>query len=106
MVALYISVSYFISTSTNHRFIKILQNTQVAWRTKLYAFLDDGDYDTLASTPLTEALAAYFKTQRWTTWVVISVVVCMILAAFFEWFTFAQLVGAATAILRSFHCGS
>lgn len=104
LVAIYISISYFISVSTNHRFISILKKNQLAWRSKLYAFLDDGDYDALAHTPLTEALDAYSRTQRWTSLVVVLVVFGMIWAALIEWCSLGNVVDSIKGFANSLHC--
>ena len=93
-VALYICVSYAITVATNTRFLDIVDASRQSWRTKLYAFLDDNDYQILAETPLTDAVLAYRNTQRQTTRVIL-VVVCalMVIAALeLQWIEVGQLI--------------
>lgn len=104
LVAAYILISYLISVSTNLYFILILKNTQIAWRTKLYAFLDDGDYTALAQKPLTEALDAYSRTQRWTSLVVVLVVFGMVWAAVIEWYSLAQVANFTRNLADLLYC--
>lgn len=84
MVAIYISVSYAITITTNCRFLGIIEESRKAWRPKLYAFLDDEDYRTLADKPLSDALAAYRKTQSRTTVVVVLVIFALFLGVGIE----------------------
>lgn len=70
MVAGYVGLSYAMSVRTNARFLKATEDSRLAWRSKLYAFLDEEDYKALAKRPLDDAVAAYRTTQRWTTAVV------------------------------------
>jgi hypothetical protein len=93
-VALYISVSYAITVATNTRFLDIVEASRQSWRTKLYAFLDDNDYQTLAENPLSDAVLAYRNTQRQTTRVVLAVVCSLIVIAAVElqWIKAEQLI--------------
>lgn len=93
IVALYISISYIITISTNNRFIEIVEISRKSWRTKLYAFLDDNDYNTLAETPLNEAIKAYRKTQIQTNIVILSVILGLIIGILIEvqWLEWQQL---------------
>lgn len=94
VVALYICVSYKITIATNTRFLDIVEASRQFWRTKLYAFLDDNDYQALAEKPLSDAVLAYRNTQKQTTRVVL-VVVCalMVIAAIeLKWIEIEQLI--------------
>lgn len=93
-VALYICVSYWITVTTNTRFLSIVEASRQSWRTKLYAFLDDNDYQTLAENPLSDAVLAYRNTQRQTTRVVLAVVCVLIVIAAVElqWIKAEQLI--------------
>ena len=84
LVAIYIMTSYRISIATNNKFLEIVETARRAWRTKLYAFLDDDDYQTLADKPLTDALKAYRVTQARTTAVVEVVVFFLVFGAIVE----------------------
>ncbi|MFZ2450075.1 MAG: hypothetical protein WAW36_06130 [Methylovulum miyakonense] len=94
MVALYIFVSYTITVTTNKRFLKIVEDSRQSWRTKLYAFLDDNDYQALAETPLSDAVSAYKNTQKQTTRVVFVVVIALMAIAASEqqWIGVGQLI--------------
>ena len=87
LVAVYIIASYRISISTNNKFLDIVETARVSWRTKLYAFLDDDDYQILADKPLTDAVKAYRTTQTRTTVVVVTVVLllCFGIAVESQW---------------------
>lgn len=106
-VALYICVSYAITVTTNTRFLEIVEASRQSWRTKLYAFLDDNDYQTLAENPLSDAVLAYRNTQRQTTRVVL-VVVCalMVIAAVeLQWIEIGQLIGFIKRIYSQLKTG-
>lgn len=80
VVAAYVGVSYAVSVSTNRRFLGVVETSRAAWRTKLYGFLDDADYGALADGPLSDAMAAYRRTEGRTT-AIVAVVVGVMLAA-------------------------
>lgn len=94
VVALYIIVSYAITITTNNRFLNIVESSRESWRTKLYAFLDDNDYQTLAENPLSDAVLAYRNTQKQTTSVVQIVVFLLVVVAAVElqWIEKEQLI--------------
>lgn len=93
-LASYIAISYIITVATNNNFLSIVENSRKSWRNKLYAFLDDDDYQTLAESPLKEAVTAYKRTQKRTTCVVISVIFALIFAVALEvhWIAWQQLI--------------
>jgi maltooligosyltrehalose synthase len=62
----------------------VVEASRAAWRTKLYGFLDDADYEALADGPLAGAMAAYRRTEGRTTAVVWVVVFVMLAAAAME----------------------
>lgn len=80
VVAAYVGISYVLTVSTNGRFLAVAERSRAAWRTKLYGFLDDADYDALADAPLAQAMDAYRRARRRTT-AVVGVVVLALLAA-------------------------
>ncbi len=73
-VAIYIAVSFWMAVRTNDQFLKVTRELRASWRTKLYGFLDNEDYKTLATGPLDQAEAAYASTKIWTTSIVAIVV--------------------------------
>jgi hypothetical protein len=107
VVALYICVSYAITVATNKRFLDIVEVSRQSWRTKLYAFLDDNDYQALAERPLSDAVLAYQNTQKQTTRVVL-VVVCalMVIAAVeLQWIEAGQLIELVNRIYSQLRTG-
>ncbi|MFB1164143.1 hypothetical protein ACEZED_20775, partial [Escherichia coli] len=58
-LSIYIFISQVTTLFINKNYFKILDNTRLVWRDKLYGFLDDTDYENLAVTPLREAYKAY-----------------------------------------------
>lgn len=58
-LSIYILISQLTTLFINNNYFKILDDTRIAWREKLYGFLDDTDYENLAVTPLREAYKAY-----------------------------------------------
>ncbi|MCJ2050261.1 hypothetical protein [Methylobacterium sp. J-070] len=73
-VAAYLGFSYLMTVRTNWKFLELVEASRDTWRTKLYAFLDDVDYNALAKQPLDEAIEAYRRTQWWTTVVVVGAI--------------------------------
>ncbi|SEH25749.1 hypothetical protein SAMN02799636_00223 [Methylobacterium sp. 275MFSha3.1] len=73
-VAAYVGFSYLMTVRTNWKFLQLVEASRDTWRTKLYAFLDDADYNVLAKQPLDDAIQAYRRTQWWTASVVVIVV--------------------------------
>jgi hypothetical protein len=84
LLAVYIGVSYWITITTNNRFLEIIETVRQSWRNKLYAFLDDNDYQSLADKPLNEAVKAYRATQEHTFKVVIVVIYVLIISVAHE----------------------
>lgn len=59
ILAAYLLISFCIPLVTNHRFNKISEVNRKVWRLKLYAFLDDADYNSLAEKPVKKAIETY-----------------------------------------------
>lgn len=93
-LAAYIAISYAITVATNNNFLSIVEESRKTWRNKLYAFLDDDDYQVLAEKPLKEAVTAYKMTQKRTTCVVVIVFFSLILAVAWEvhWIEWPQVI--------------
>jgi hypothetical protein len=60
--AAYLTFSIVATVASNGSFMRIAETSRVAWKTKLYGFLDDQDFKKLATDPLSEAA----RTYRWT----------------------------------------
>lgn len=58
-IAIYIIISHSINLFINHRFISLLEKNRTTWRKKLYGFLDDNDYNELASIPINNSYNDY-----------------------------------------------
>lgn len=84
LVAAYFVASFWLTVTINRRFLASLEESRAAWRTKLYAFLDDDDYRELAGTPLSGAIEDYRITERRTRRVVAVVVLLLIVATLVE----------------------
>ncbi len=84
VVAIYVGVSFWIAISTNDQFFKKFDDTRSAWRPKLYAFLDNGDYKSLADDPINGAIATYRSTERKIAVVVAVVVIVLLILACME----------------------
>ena len=75
-IAIYIVVSHFMSVAINANFIKIVEENRISWRHKLYGYLDDEDYDALATRPISKAYHSYYCIKN------ISSVLTILLALF------------------------
>ncbi|NPE60156.1 hypothetical protein HLB27_14905 [Dickeya dadantii] len=84
IVLMYILTSYFINNSIHKEFIEITKETQNTWRNKLYAYLDDDDYQTLAQIPLNKAYSVYNKTKNIVSFIVMIVSLLLFIAAMIE----------------------
>lgn len=84
LVAAYFVASFWLTVTINRRFLSSLEQSRAAWRTKLYAFLDDDDYRELAGTPLSGAIEDYRITERRTRRVVAVVVLFLVIATLVE----------------------
>ncbi len=102
-VASYVVISFVMSVTTNRAFLRIVDASTRTWRTKLYGFLDDDDYRSLAEHPLREAVGAYRRTERRAAWIVVMVLVCLGTGAAAEvgWISWSG-AGRAACGLRSF----
>ncbi|MBI6140625.1 hypothetical protein [Serratia plymuthica] len=63
-IAIYIIVSHFINIFINRKFLKLLENNRTVWRKKLYNFLDDSDYNELASKPINDSYLDYKAIEK------------------------------------------
>lgn len=57
--ALYLAFSLFTTLAANARFMQLAEQNRMVWRSKIYGFLEDSDYQALASTPLGAATRTY-----------------------------------------------
>lgn len=98
VVAAYIGVSYAITISTNRRFLRAADENRGVWRSKLYAFLDQADYQSLAEKPISQAEEAYRVTERHTTLIIAIVIIALVGLALIEmhWLSWENVASTAT----------
>jgi hypothetical protein len=84
LTAIYIWASYWITLRTNKEFLQVIDDTRSAWRDKLYGYLDDDDYTSLANAPIRSAISAYDCTKKRTTVAVAVIVVALLGLATWE----------------------
>lgn len=101
VIGIYVGVSYWMTISTNRKFTKILEDTRLAWRSKLYSFLDDADYRTLADKPVTDSIDAYKEAQRRTSIIVGCVILLLVLLIMFEYGLLGDIFCRAVAYLNA-----
>ncbi|HDL6674288.1 TPA: hypothetical protein PXJ49_003244 [Yersinia enterocolitica] len=77
-IAIYILLSHFTSLFINSNFIKIVEENRLSWRKKLYAYLDDNDYNELATTPVERAYNAYKLVKNISTTLIVSLSIILI----------------------------
>lgn len=77
-VAAYIIISHFISISINSNFIKIMEENRQCWRNKLYGYLDNDDYDKLATIPIEKANRNYCRIRNVVTLIIIIMSITLI----------------------------
>lgn len=86
-IAVYIVISYGMSVYINRQTISLLERVRTTWRTKLYGFLDEQDYQELARKPVKDAMGSYCRVERMTSTVVILLVVILLIAACSEFWS-------------------
>ena len=84
LVAVYIGLSFQITTNINDRYLANAKTSRVAFRTKLYGYLDEDDYQALAERPVEEAVNGYRAVERRTRIVVIVVVTALVSISAYE----------------------
>lgn len=84
VVAAYVAFSYCMIIKVNKEYLDVFEENRGVWRSKLYGFLDDDDYYTLAEKPWKKAVAAYRSTVRWTSVAIFSVVVFLLIGCLAE----------------------
>lgn len=88
-IAVYIVISYGMSVYINRQTISLLERVRTTWRTKLYGFLDEQDYQELARRPVKDAMGSYCRVERMTSAVVILLVIILLIAAGSEFWSFS-----------------
>lgn len=80
--AIYLVASFIVTTNLNRKFLRIAEDSRREWRSKLYNFLTDEDFQSLTDKPLNDLISAYRRVVLWG-WIVtlIAVVILTYLAA-------------------------
>lgn len=86
-IAVYMGASFLMTTRMNAEFIKLASDSRETWRRKLYSFLDDSDFEALATTPISEAVKIYKGTVRGAGIVVAFVVVLLLVFSGWEFYS-------------------
>ena len=91
-VALYIAISYGMSFSINRHALSLLEKSRATWRTKLYGFLDEQDYQELAGLPVNAAMRSYRRVERITSAIMLILVTLLLSAAASEFWSLSMLL--------------
>lgn len=84
ILAVYVAISYLLNRYTSDRFVAMFEANKTAWRSKLYGFLDDDDYQSLYDGPLKAATREYRKSCSRNNVIVLFIVGCIVLFALSE----------------------
>lgn len=75
-LCLYLAFSIFLNARMGFWFFKNINNSLSEWRSKIYSYLNDTEFENFAKKPLIEA----FKKYKFTFWIVVVFYVLMIVA--------------------------
>ncbi|WP_413731474.1 hypothetical protein [Sodalis sp. RH20] len=78
-LGIYMIMSFSLTIYINKKFTNLLEKNRKAWRGKLYGFLDDNDYQTLANGPIEDAIKAYKRVK-----LITGILVCLITLVLFS----------------------
>lgn len=91
-LALYIAISYGMSVFINRHALSLQEKSRAIWRTKLYGFLDEQDYQELAGLPVKTAMRSYRRVERITSAIVLILVTLLFTAAASEFWSLSMLL--------------
>ncbi|HBN0911692.1 TPA: hypothetical protein P7W98_001477 [Escherichia coli] len=91
-LALYIAISYGMSVYINRHALSLLEKNRTIWRSKLYGFLDEQDYQELAGFPVKAAIRSYHRVERITSAIVLILVTLLLTAAASEFWSLSMLL--------------
>ena len=91
-LALYIAISYGMSVYINRNALSLLEKNRTIWRSKLYGFLDEQDYQELAGLPIKAAIRSYHRVERITSAIVLILVTLLLTAAASEFWSLSMIM--------------
>ena len=91
-LALYIAISYGMSVYINRNALSLLEKKRITWRSKLYGFLDEQDYQELAGLPINTAMRSYRRVERITSAIMLVLVTLLLTAAASEFWPLSMLL--------------
>lgn len=80
--ALFLIFSIITNVTSNASFMRISARNREVWKTKLYGFLDAGDFKQLAENPLNDTIKIYRRTRMAVGIVYLVLIVALLTAAF------------------------
>ncbi|ENY4946531.1 hypothetical protein [Citrobacter farmeri] len=89
-LALYIAISYGMSVYINRNALSLLEKNRTTWRSKLYGFLDEQDYQELAGFPVNAAMRSYRRVERITSAIVLILITLLLAAAASEFWSLSM----------------
>ncbi|CNJ19038.1 hypothetical protein [Yersinia frederiksenii] len=96
-IGCYILISHFMTITINSNFIKTIEENRMSWRKKLYGYLDDEDYNELATNPVNKAHDNYKCVRNIsTTFVIILALILFALAS-------SEFINIKELIQQSYH---
>ena len=91
-LALYIAISYGMSIYINRHALSLLEKNRTIWRSKLYGFLDEQDYQELAGLPINTAMWSYRRVERITSAIMLVLVTLLLTAAASEFWSLSMIM--------------
>lgn len=91
-LALYIAISYGMSVYINRNALSLLEKNRITWRSKLYGFLDEQDYQELAGLPINTAMWSYRRVERITSAIMLVLVTLLLTAAASEFWSLSMIM--------------
>ncbi|MBP6083596.1 MAG: hypothetical protein KA732_20320 [Providencia sp.] len=76
-IAVFILISHFVTIIINSNFIKVIEENRMSWRKKLYGYLDDADYNELATQPIQKAYGNYKLVRNISSCLVVSLAIIL-----------------------------
>ncbi len=81
-----------MSVYINRHALSLLEKNRTIWRSKLYGFLDEQDYQELAGFPVKAAIRSYHRVERITSAIVLILVTLLLTAAASEFWSLSMLL--------------
>lgn len=91
-LALYIAISYGMSVYINRHALSLLEKNRTTWRSKLYGFLDEQDYQELAGLPINAAMRSYHRVEGMTLAIMLILITLLLTAASGEFWSLSTIL--------------